>query len=263
MNALVVEGLKKHFAGNPVLKGVDFELQSGEMLALIGPNGAGKSTVFNLINGQLKPDHGKIELNGESLLGLSPTQICQKGVSRTFQIAQTFSSMTLAENVQMALLSHGKKLYSVQIRAGDFQKEQAIEQLRLVGLHLDADKLSATLAYADVKRLELAMALAHSPRLLLMDEPTAGMAPNERVNLMALIKDLVVHRRSSAQPLSVLFTEHSMEIVWGYAQRVLVLCRGELVAQGRPEEVRDNPLVKEIYLGMGLSLRPQEVTQDE
>ena len=249
MSVLVVNNLQKSFGGNQALKGISFELHSGEMLAMIGPNGAGKSTTFNMLNGQIRPDHGTIDFKGESLLGLSPRQTWQKGVSRTFQIAQTFSSMTLAENDQMALLSAHHQLYAIWQRATHFKRDEAIEFLRLVGLHKDADKACAALAYADVKRLELAIALANEPLLLLMDEPTAGMAPQERNDLMALTRELVRNRQSLANGLAVLFTEHSMDVVFGYADRVLVLAGGELIAQGSPHDVQDNTLVQKVYLG--------------
>jgi branched-chain amino acid transport system ATP-binding protein len=251
MTLLVVNNLQKSFGGNQAVKDIAFELNSGEMLALIGPNGAGKSTTFNMLNGQIRPDQGSIEFNGESLIGLSPRQTWQKGVSRTFQIAQTFSSMTLAENVQMALLSAHHQLYTFWQRATHFKRDDAIEFLRMVGLDKDADKACASLAYGDVKRLELAIALANEPILLLMDEPTAGMAPKERNNLMALTRELVKSRQKIGSGLAVLFTEHSMDIVFGYADRVLVLARGELIAQGSPQEVRDNTLVQEVYFGGG------------
>jgi branched-chain amino acid transport system ATP-binding protein len=251
MSLLVVQDIEKSFGGNHAVKGISFELEAGEMLALIGPNGAGKSTTFNMLNGQIKPDHGKIEFQGHLLVGLSPRQTWQLGVSRTFQIAQTFGSMTLVENVQMALVSANNKLYAFWQRATHFKRDEALELLRLVGLHHLADQACSQLAYGDVKRLELAIALANEPTLLLMDEPTAGMAPQERNNLMALTKQLVQDRRSSAKGLAVLFTEHSMDVVFGYADRVLVLAGGELIAQGSPQEVRENALVQSVYFGGG------------
>lgn len=218
---------------------------------MIGPNGAGKSTTFNMLNGQIRPDAGDIVFMGRSLIGRSPREIWQMGVGRTFQVAQTFGSMSLAENVQMALLSSASKVYALWQRATLFKRDEAIELLRLVGLETQADKACSALAYGDVKRLELAMALANQPTLLLMDEPTAGMASGERNNLMALIKDLVLDRKSRPNGLAVLFTEHSMDVVFGYADRVMVLARGELIAQGSPQEVRDHALVQSVYLGYG------------
>ena len=251
MSLLHIREIEKSFGANQAVKGISFDLEEGEMLALIGPNGAGKSTTFNMLNGQIRPDRGEIVFKGRAFSGLSPRETWQMGVSRTFQIAQTFGSMTLAENVQMALLSAESKLYAFWQRATLFKRDEAVELLRLVGLDMQADKACSALAYVDVKRLELAMALANEPTLLLMDEPTAGMASSERNNLMALTKDLVLDRKSRPNGLAVLFTEHSMDVVFGYADRVLVLARGELIAHGTPNEVRDNALVQSVSFGGG------------
>ncbi len=251
MSLLHIREIHKSFGANQAVKGISFDLEAGEMLAMIGPNGAGKSTTFNMLNGQIRPDRGEIVFKGHPLSGLSPRETWQMGVSRTFQIAQTFGSMTLAENVQMALLSAESRLYAFWQRATLFKRDEATELLRLVGLDSQADKACSALAYGDVKRLELAMALANEPTLLLMDEPTAGMASSERNNLMALTKELVIDRKSRPNGLAVLFTEHSMDVVFGYADRVLVLARGELIAHGTPQEVRDNALVQSVYFGGG------------
>jgi branched-chain amino acid transport system ATP-binding protein len=175
---------------------------------LIGPNGAGKSTTFNMVNGQLRPDSGFVRLDGIDLVGLKPRQIWQMGVSRTFQIAETFASLTVVENVQMTLLSADNLAFALWRRASAHRRGDALELLAQVGLAEQADRPCSQLAYGDVKRLELAIALANQPRLLLMDEPTAGMAPAERVKLMALTRQLV-----SQRGLAVLFTEHSMDVV--------------------------------------------------
>ena len=251
MSLLHIQQIQKSFGANQAVKGISFDVEAGEMLAMIGPNGAGKSTTFNMLNGQIRPDAGDIVFMGRSLIGRSPREIWQMGVGRTFQVAQTFGSMSLAENVQVALLSSASKVYALWQRATLFKRDEAIELLRLVGLETQADKACSALAYGDVKRLELAMALANQPTLLLMDEPTAGMASGERNNLMALIKDLVLDRKSRPNGLAVLFTEHSMDVVFGYADRVMVLARGELIAQGSPQEVRDHALVQSVYLGYG------------
>jgi len=251
MSLLHIQQIQKSFGANQAVKGISFDVEAGEMLAMIGPNGAGKSTTFNMLNGQIRPDAGDIVFMGRSLIGRSPREIWQMGVGRTFQVAQTFGSMSLAENVQMALLSSASKVYALWQRATLFKRDEAIELLRLVGLETQADKACSALAYGDVKRLELAMALANQPTLLLMDEPTAGMASGERNNLMALTKDLVLDRKSRPNGLAVLFTEHSMDVVFGYADRVMVLARGELIAQGSPQEVRDHALVQSVYLGCG------------
>ena len=243
---LQVTGLSRAFGGVQAVDGVGFSLAEGEMLALIGPNGAGKSTTFNMVGGQLRPDAGDVRLAGESLVGLPPRTIWRRGVGRTFQIAETFASLTVVENVQMALLSHDRLLFSLWRRAADHRRADALALLDQVGMVAQADRPCSVLAYGDVKRVELAIAMAHAPRLLLMDEPTAGMAPQERHALMALTQRLVRERG-----IGVLFTEHSMDVVFAYADRVIVLARGRLIAQGTPAEIRAHPKVQEVYFGSG------------
>jgi len=251
MSLLQVRGLRKSFGGNAAVDDVSFDLKAGEVLALIGPNGAGKSTTFNMVNGQLRPDAGSVLLGGQDLIGRKPREIWQMGVSRTFQIAETFASLTVAENVQMALLSRDAKLYSFWRRATHYRRTDALSLLAQVGLEAQAERPCNELAYGDIKRLELAIALANEPRLLLMDEPTAGMAPAERLQLMALTRTLV-HQRG----LAILFTEHSMDVVFGHADRILVLARGRLIAQGDAQTIRDHPEVQAVYFGSGRTFEP-------
>jgi branched-chain amino acid transport system ATP-binding protein len=246
MTALEVEGIGKSFGGVRALDNVSFSVAEGELLAMIGPNGAGKTTCFNMLNGQLRPDSGSIRLDGRDLIGMSPRQIWRLGVGRTFQITATFASMTVRENVQMALISHRGRLNALRPLAADLFVEDAMALLTRVGMQDQALRACAVLAYGDLKRVELAVALAHTPRLLLMDEPTAGMAPRERVALMALTSEIV-----RAENISVLFTEHDMDVVFANADRIIVLNRGQLVADGTPAKVRENRQVKEIYLGAG------------
>ncbi|GAA0579986.1 ABC transporter ATP-binding protein [Caenispirillum bisanense] len=246
MTALVVTDLRKSFGGVEAAKGITFTVGESELLALIGPNGAGKSTCFNMLNGQLKPDSGSIRLFGQEIVGLPPRAVWRLGVGRTFQITATFGSMTVIENVQMALISHHRRLRALIPFAGDLYRDEAWELLELVGMAEQAGRACGTLAYGDLKRLELAIALANQPRVLLMDEPTAGMAPRERVQLMQLTADIV-----RARGVSVLFTEHDMDVVFTHADRVMVLNRGELIAHGTPQEVRNNPDVQAVYLGSG------------
>jgi len=246
MTILGVRGLSKAFGGVQAVSDVGFDLAAGELLALIGPNGAGKTTCFNMLNGQLRPDAGSVTLTGRELVGLRPRQVWRLGVGRTFQITATFASMTVAENVQVALLSHHRRLWSMWPAATRLCRDEALALLERVGMAVQADRACGVLAYGDLKRVELAVALAHSPRLLLMDEPTAGMAPRERVALMALTREIV-----RAEGMGVLFTEHDMDVVFGHADRILVLNRGRLIAEGAPERVRANPQVQEIYLGGG------------
>jgi branched-chain amino acid transport system ATP-binding protein len=246
VSALSVRSLTKSFGGLRAVSDVSFDVARGEFLAMIGPNGAGKSTCFNMINGQLKPDTGEILFAQKNLAGLKPRQIWRLGVGRTFQIAATFGSMTVVENVQMALLSHAGETYALWRPAASRHRERALDLLGQVGMRDAADRPSRELAYGDVKRIELAIALANEPRLLLMDEPTAGMAPRERNELIALVKRLVVERG-----ISVLFTEHSMDVVFAYADRIVVLARGRLIADGTAAAIRDDPQVREVYFGSG------------
>ncbi|MBB6557556.1 branched-chain amino acid transport system ATP-binding protein [Acidovorax soli] len=246
MSLLKVTGLGKSFGGVKAVDGIHFELAAGELLALIGPNGAGKSTTFNMVNGQLQADAGSIQLNGQELVGRKPRDIWRLGVGRTFQIAETFSSLTVVENVQMALISHDSRLFSMFRKASDHKRDEALALLEQVGMKAQADRPCSVLAYGDVKRVELAIAMANAPKLLLMDEPTAGMAPKERNELMALTKQLVIDRG-----MAVLFTEHSMDVVFAYADRMIVLARGRLIAEGKPLELRDHPKVQEVYFGTG------------
>jgi branched-chain amino acid transport system ATP-binding protein len=253
MSLLKVSGLGKSFGGNRAVDGVSFELAAGELLALIGPNGAGKTTTFNMVGGQLRADSGSITLAGTELIGRRPRDVWRLGVGRTFQIAETFASLTVIENVQMALLSADRKLYAMWRRAADHKRAQALALLEQVGMGAQADRPCSVLAYGDVKRVELAIALANAPKLLLMDEPTAGMAPKERNELMALTKDLVVERG-----IAVLFTEHSMDVVFAYADRMIVLARGRLIAAGKPAEIRDDPKVQEVYFGRGTTFEKKK-----
>lgn len=257
MSLLTVNGLGKSFGGVKAVDGINFNLHAGELLALIGPNGAGKSTTFNMVNGQLKADRGSIKLDGHELIGKPPRDIWRLGVGRTFQIAETFSSFTVVENVQMALLSADNRLLSTWRRAARHKRTEALELLDQVGMAAQADRACSELAYGDVKRVELAVAIANSPKLLLMDEPTAGMAPKERNDLMALTKRLVVERG-----MAVLFTEHSMDVVFAYADRMIVLARGRLIAEGKPLEIRDHPKVQEVYFGTGKTFEKEVQAQE-
>ena len=253
MSLLQVQNISKAFGGVKAVQNVSFSLQAGELLALIGPNGAGKSTTFNMVGGQLVPDSGEVLLNGKPITGLPPRDVWRRGVGRTFQIAQTFASLTVAENVQMALLSANRKILSWWPRAASHRRGDALALLAQVDMQAQADRPCSALAYGDVKRVELAMALAHDPQLLLMDEPTAGMAPGERVALMQLTREIARQRQ-----MGVLFTEHSMDVVFGQADRIAVLVRGKLLAEGTPQAIRDDARVQQAYLGTGLVLEKQK-----
>jgi len=243
MSALAVENLHKSFGGVRAVDGVSFALDDSDVVALIGPNGAGKSTLFNLIDGQLAADVGHVRYGGQTIDRLSTAARTRLGIGRTFQVAQAFASMTALQNAQVALAAANAPL-SVGTPLWARHGEAARALLAQVGLEGRAGEAASALAYGDLKRLELALALATGPRLLLMDEPTAGMAPGERTALMRLVVELAMARR-----MAVLFTEHSMEVVFGFARRVLVLSAGRLVADGMPEAVRANPEVRRVYLG--------------
>lgn len=258
MTLLSVRDLSKSFGGVKAVNGINFDLHEGELLALIGPNGAGKSTTFNMVGGQLKASTGSIRLLDQELVGLSPRQICRMQVGRTFQIAATFASLTVVENVQMALRSHHRRSFSMFAAARPMYRDEAMDLLEQVGMQAYAERACSELAYGDVKRVELAMALANEPRLLLMDEPTAGMAPHERNELMALTKRLVVNRK-----MAVLFTEHSMDVVFAYADRMIVLARGQFIAEGDAHYIRNHPKVQEVYFGTGKSFENRTRTQEQ
>jgi branched-chain amino acid transport system ATP-binding protein len=246
MSILSVHNLSKAFGGVHAVDDVSFDVGEGEFLALIGPNGAGKSTCFNMINGQLASDSGEIWFEGTKLTGKKPREIWRLGIGRTFQVAATFNSMTVIENVQMALVSHHKEIFRFGAAFAGRHHVRAVELLDQVGMADAAARACKELAYGDVKRVELAIALANDPRLLLMDEPTAGMAARERHDLIALVKRLVVERE-----ISVLFTEHSMDVVFAYADRIIVLARGRLIADGDAAAIRDHAQVREVYFGAG------------
>ena len=244
---LEVRNLSKSFGGLKAVDDVSFDVQKGELLALIGPNGAGKSTCFNMLMGQLPASGGTVSFQGRDITGLKPRQIWRLGVGRTFQITATYPSMTVVENVQMALISHHRQTLTFRRYAHALHKDKALQLLDLVGLAPHAERHCAILAYGDLKRLELAIALCNEPTLLLMDEPTAGMAPVERERLMELTARIVAERG-----ISVLFTEHDMDVVFAHAHRIMVLNRGALIASGSVEEIRGNTQVQEVYLGGGI-----------
>lgn len=240
---LIAERISKAFHGFRAVTSVSLAVSPGELVALIGPNGAGKSTTFNIVNGQLTPDGGRVLLAGEDVTGLAPRSLWRRGVGRTFQITTAFASMTVAENVAVALMSRDDAWWRLSSGAG-YRRAEALALLDEVGMAEQADRVAGRLAYGDLKRIELAMALANRPRLLLLDEPTAGMAPAERRAMMTLVARLTGERRTA-----VLFTEHDMDAVFGFASRVLVMNRGEIIAGGTPTEVRADERVRDVYLG--------------
>lgn len=243
---LEVRELCKSFGGVRAVDKISFDLEGGKLLAMIGPNGAGKSTCFNLINGQLRPDGGTIKVLGRKTDGMRPNHVWSLGVGRTFQVTATFPSMSVLENVQMVLISNGGRSRSVLKKTAGLYRDEAMEFLRLVGVEREWDRACGILAYGELKRVELAIALANSPKLLLMDEPTAGMGSRERFTLMELTAKIVRERS-----IGVLFTEHDMDVVFSHADRIIVMNHGKLVAEGSPRDVRESKKVQDIYFGTG------------
>ena len=243
---LETRGLSKSFGGVRAVSGVDLAMPKGEIRALIGPNGAGKTTFFNMLTGQLIADAGEVRFKGERLSGLPPHAVWRRGVSRTFQITATFATLTALDNVRVARLSHAGKTYAMLESSRGLQADEARALLGQVGLAEQADRVAAVLAYGDLKKLELAVALANDPEVLLLDEPTAGMAPAERGALMALAE-----RIARGRGLTVLFTEHDMDVVFSVADRIMVLHQGRVIADGPPAAVRADAQVQRVYLGEG------------
>ena len=263
---LQVSGLAKHFGGVRALDGVEFSVPAGQCVALIGPNGAGKSTCFACLAGQQVPTAGEVLWQGQSLLGKPPAERQRLGVARTFQVAQTFEALTVLQNIQLVL--RGAAPLAWWDRLDRRQPERALRLAAQAGLKAQAHATVADLPYGAKKRLELAMALAglpeaaadagestgadrsldRCPSLLLLDEPAAGLALAERADMMALV------RQAASQGVTVLYTEHNMDAVFGVADRVLVLMQGRLVADGLPEAVAQDPQVRERYLGMDFDL---------
>jgi branched-chain amino acid transport system ATP-binding protein len=241
---LETRGLGKRFGGVHAVNGVDLSIPYGEVRAIIGPNGAGKTTLFNLITGDLSHDTGEIHFAGENVNGLPPHMLCRRGMGRTFQITSVFRRLTALENVQTALLAHHRRHFNFLARARRLYRAEALFLLDRVGLHDQAGKPSGMLAHGDQRRLELAIALASAPRLLLLDEPTAGMAPRERHEIMAL-----VGRIAADTGLTVVFTEHDMDVVFAVARRITVLHQGAVLADDAPAAVRANADVQRVYLG--------------
>lgn len=253
MTLLTVEHLGKSYGGVQAVRDVSFTLEAGEILAMIGPNGAGKSTCFNMLNGQIRPDAGRVLIGGRDTTGMRPREIWRLGTGRTFQITATFPSMSVRENVQTALLSHAGEARRPWGVASHAHRARADELCGLVGMGPAAERSCGELAYGDLKRLELAVALANAPSLLLMDEPTAGMGPAERIALMRLVAAIARETR-----IGILFTEHDMDVVFEHADRVIVLDRGRLIAEGSPAGIRQDPQVRRIYLGVGLTYETEK-----
>jgi branched-chain amino acid transport system ATP-binding protein len=241
---LVVEALRKSFDGFMAVNDAWLDVGKGQVAAVIGPNGAGKTTLFNLITGQLCPDQGTIRFKEQPINGLAPHRICRLGISRSFQVVNIFSRLTVFENVQVAVLSHRRKAFSLFTPARRLLRDETFDILDSVGLTDKAGRTSGTLSHGDQKVLEMAIALGSRPELLILDEPTAGMSPEETAVTLRLMQHL-----SGKMGLTILFCEHDMGLVFAVAEKIMVMQAGRTIAQGTPEQVRANPLVQEAYLG--------------
>jgi branched-chain amino acid transport system ATP-binding protein len=241
---LRVESLSKAFDGFQAVAGVNLQVNPGEIVAVIGPNGAGKTTLFNLISGIIKPDSGRVLFKDEDITGLPPHEICRKRMSRSFQVVNVFQRLSVFENVQIAVLSRERKTWNLFTPSSKLVLEETNRILASVGLAEKKNRTTALLSHGDRKVLEIAMALGGNPEFLILDEPTAGMAPEETARCIALIRDI-----SKKLGLTILFCEHDMEIVFGIANRIMVMVRGATIIQGTCQEVRCDQAVQDAYLG--------------
>jgi len=241
---LQVDGLTKSFGGFMAVSGANLEVKQGEVVAVIGPNGAGKTTLFSLITGILRPDDGKVIFKDEEITGLPAYRICRKGMSRSFQVVNIFPRLTVFENAQLSILSRQGKTFNLFSPSKRFAVDETSKILESVGLVNKRDHVSGSLSHGDQKVLEIAIALGGSPELLILDEPTAGMSPEETARCLGLIQHL-----SKNLGLTILFCEHDMELVFAIAQRIMVMVRGKSIIQGLPGEVRSDKEVQDAYLG--------------
>ncbi len=241
---LHVENVVKRFGDFTAVNGARLTVEKGQIVAVIGPNGAGKTTLFNLIAGQLVPDKGKINFNQEDITRLPPYEICKRGIARSFQIANIFPRLTVFRNVQVSVLSQQKKSTTLFRSAENLAIDETRKILEAVGLFDRCDELAGALSHGDQRILEIAIALGNEPQLLILDEPTAGMSPDETRRTMGLIKEL-----ADTRGLTILFCEHDMDIVFNVAESIMVMHHGETLIQGNPEQVRADERVQEAYLG--------------
>jgi branched-chain amino acid transport system ATP-binding protein len=241
---LEVRGLRKSFDGFQAVGGVSFTVPPGSISAIIGPNGAGKTTLFNLITGHLQPDAGQVVFKGRDVTGIAPHDLCRMGMGRSFQRTNIFPRLTVYENIQAAFLSHRGRGWNLLAPVERLYREETEALLEAVGLLDKAGEVAGFLSHGNQKQLELGLALALEPEILLLDEPTAGMSAQETRESIQLIERIARGRR-----LTLLFTEHDMAVVFSIAQRITVLHQGKVIADGAPDEVRRDPDVRRVYLG--------------
>lgn len=241
---LEIDNITKTFSGFTAVSQVSLTVERQQIAAVIGPNGAGKSTFFNMITGHLRPDTGSIRLNGNDITGIAPHKICGAGMGRSFQRTNIFPKLTVFDNIQAAYLAHRGKGGNFWSAASSFYREETEALLRSIGLWDQRDTIGGVMSYGAQKQLELGLALASDPALLLLDEPTAGMSATETHDAIRLLKKIADERE-----LTLLFTEHDMEVVFSIAQKIAVLHQGRKIAEGTPEQVRADPEVRRIYLG--------------
>ena len=236
----------RYFGALHATKNVSFEVPDGQIRAIIGPNGAGKSTLMDLITNRTTPSSGKVYFKGEDITGLAPNKIVHKGMTKCFQISKLFNNLTVYENVQIARIEMNRKTFRLFPVKDTYLMEDVVKYLSMVGLEKHMNEVAAYLSYGDQRRLDIAIALAMDPQLLILDEPAAGVAREEAYSLMQLIRDLAKERN-----MTIIFIEHDMDIVFNYADEISVLQEGELIASGTPDEIKQNAFVKEAYLGGG------------
>jgi len=244
MPILELSKISKAFGGLAVINEVSIKINAGDFTAIIGPNGAGKTTLFNIITRHIPQDSGTVYFKGEDIKRLTPAGVCRKGMGRSFQLTSIFPSLTAIENIQLGLMSHSRRNRNIFSNCARIFRQEAKEILSFVGLSDQSGRIAETLAHGDKRRLDIAVALATKAELLLLDEPTSGMSPGERVNVMALLEQVAAERG-----LTVLFIEHDLDIIFSVAKRIFVLHQGFIIAEGPPDQIRQEKEVQRIYLG--------------
>jgi branched-chain amino acid transport system ATP-binding protein len=244
---LEISGLSKSFGGFRAVSDVSLTVETRQIAAVIGPNGAGKSTLFNLITGHLRPDRGTVRLDGRDITGVPPHRTCRLGIGRSFQRTNIFPKLTVFQNLQAAYLVHHGHGGNFWLRSEALYRDETATLLGSIGLLGHETTVAGTLSYGNQKQLELGLALASDPQILLLDEPTAGMSAAETHETIRLLERIAAERS-----LTLLFTEHDMEVVFSIAQKIAVLHQGQVIAEGLPDAVRADPEVRRVYFGHGM-----------